>query len=44
VARAALTDVIECAMFAAKDDGERAVDYFETLLEAQQLMDGDTAG
>ena len=39
VARAALADVVECALVASKNDGERAADYFEALLEDQLRRD-----
>jgi len=37
-----VTDLIECAMVAARSDGERAADYFETLLAAQQSREDST--
>ena len=39
VARAALADVVECALVASKGDGERAASYFEVLLEDQLRRD-----
>jgi nucleotide-binding universal stress UspA family protein len=39
VARAALADLAEMAIVGARGDGERAADYFETLLADQMRRD-----
>ncbi len=44
VARACIADLVECALVAAKGEGERAAEYFETLLEAQLEKDDPPGG